>query len=72
MKLRGVYYTRKNQEDKKRNIGVIAQEVEDILPEVVFTDDSEDKNKSVAYGNIIALLIEAIKEQNEQIKKLQM
>jgi len=71
LKLRGVYYTRKDQEDKKRNIGVIAQEVEDILPEVVFTDDSENKNKSVAYGNIIALLIEAIKEQNEQIKKLQ-
>jgi hypothetical protein len=71
LKLRGVYYTRKDQEDKKRNVGVIAQEVEDVLPEVVFTDDSENKNKSVAYGNIIALLIEAIKEQNEQIKKLQ-
>jgi len=71
LKLRGVYYTRKDQEDKRRNVGVIAQEVEDVLPEVVFTDDSENKNKSVAYGNIIALLIEAIKEQNEQIKKLQ-
>ena len=71
LKLRGVYYTRKDREDSRRNVGVIAQEVEDILPEVVFTDDSEDKNKSVAYGNIIALLIEAIKEQNEQIKKLQ-
>ena len=71
LKLRGVYYTRKDREDSRRNVGVIAQEVEDVLPEVVFTDDSEDKNKSVAYGNIIALLIEAIKEQNEQIKKLQ-
>jgi hypothetical protein len=68
MKLRGVYYSR--NEDDQRRVGVIAQEVEDILPEVVFTDSSEDKNKSVSYGNIVGLLIEAIKEQQEIIKKL--
>ena len=65
--LHGVYFTRKNEEG--RRVGVIAQEVEDILPEVVYT--GEDGMKSVSYGSIVGLLIEAIKEQNEQIKKLQ-
>lgn len=65
--LHGVYFTRKNEEG--RRVGVIAQEVEEILPEVVYT--GEDGMKSVSYGSIVGLLIEAIKEQNEQIKKLQ-
>jgi hypothetical protein len=68
MKLRGVYYSR-NADDQRR-VGVIAQEMEAVLPEVVFTDSSEDKNKSVSYGNIVGLLIEAIKEQQEMIEKL--
>jgi hypothetical protein len=46
--------------DDRRHAGVIAQEVEKVLPEVVYTD--KDGMKSVAYGNIIGLLIEAIKE----------
>lgn len=65
--LHGVYFTRKNEEGRK--VGVIAQEVEEVLPEVVYT--GEDGMKSVSYGSIVGLLIEAIKEQNEQIKKLQ-
>jgi hypothetical protein len=67
MALRGVYYTRKDNPGP-RQVGVIAQEVETILPEVVMTD-TEGK-KSVAYGNIVALLIEAMKEQQEMIKEL--
>jgi hypothetical protein len=65
MALRGVYYTRKDIPGP-RQVGVIAQEVETILPEVVMTD-TEGK-KSVAYGNIVALLIEAMKEQQEMIR----
>jgi len=64
--LRGVQYN-KIGEDKK-SIGVIAQEIEAILPEVVHTDS--DGMKSVAYGNIIAVLIEAIKDQQKQIDEL--
>jgi hypothetical protein len=60
LKLRGVYFTRPGSD--KRNLGVIAQEIEEIIPEVVFTDDSPEQMKSVAYGNIIGLLIEAVKE----------
>ena len=49
-------------------IGVIAQQVETVVPELVFTDDNGFK--SVAYGNTVALLIEAIKEQQIQINEL--
>jgi hypothetical protein len=49
-------------------IGVIAQEVEDVLPDVVNTN--EDGIKSVKYGNIVAVLIEAMKEQQAQIDEL--
>jgi hypothetical protein len=40
-----------------------------VLPEVVM--GSEETNYSVAYGNMVGLLIEAIKEQQEQINKLE-
>ena len=67
--IRGVTFTRNDQEDKeKRHAGVIAQEVEKVLPEVVM--EGNDGIKSVAYGNLVSLLIEAIKEQQEQINNL--
>ena len=47
--------------DSDRHVGVIAQEVEDVLPEAVET--GADGYKSVNYSNITPLLIEAIKEQ---------
>ena len=59
MKMRGVFFER-NTEPGERRVGVIAQEVEQVLPEVVHTD--KDGMKSVSYGSIIGLLIEAIKE----------
>ena len=72
LKLRGVYYTRKDTEDKTRKVGVIAQEVLEILPEVVKASKAEDKTiLSVDYGNITALLIEAIKELNAKVEDLQ-
>ena len=67
--IRGVTFTRLDQEDKeKRHAGVIAQEVEKVLPEVV-TQTGE--YKTVAYGNLTALLIEAIKQQQIQIDNQQ-
>lgn len=65
--LRGVEFN-KIGEDKK-SIGVIAQEVEKILPEVISTDDKD--MKSVAYGNIVGVLIEAIKELSDKVKILE-
>ena len=68
-KLRGVRYNRNDINNDKKHIGLIAQEVEKVLPEVI----SEDNNgiKSVAYGNMISLLIEAIKEQQTRIDMLE-
>jgi hypothetical protein len=65
--LRGVYFTRIGL--TYRSVGVIAQEVEDILPEVVYT--STDDIKSVSYGNIVAILIEAIKGLSKRIQLLE-
>jgi hypothetical protein len=64
LSLRGVEYDR--VESGEHQIGVIAQEVEKIIPEVVYGDEI----KSVAYANIVALLIEAIKEQQKEIDEL--
>lgn len=46
----------------------IAQEVEKIIPELVFGDDP----KSVAYQNFVALLVEAIKELKEEVNNLKL
>ena len=61
--LRGVTYTRNDLEDKEtRHVGVIAQEVQKVLPEAVTVGEDENKTLAVAYGNMVGLLIEAIKE----------
>jgi len=64
--LRGVMYDRIST--GAHEMGTIAQEVEQVVPELVFTD--ADGIKSVAYANTVALLIEAIKEQQKQIDEL--
>ena len=50
------------------DVGVIAQEIEKVLPEVVTTRDNG--YKAVKYEKIVALLIEAIKEQQSEIDQL--
>jgi hypothetical protein len=65
----GYYYHWKNAEDQSRQAGLIAQEVEKVLPEIVQTDDAG--YKSVDYGKMNALLIEAIKEQQVLLKQMQ-
>jgi hypothetical protein len=61
-------FTQIQEEKSGKRMGVIAQEVEKILPEVVRT--SEDGLKAVAYSEMVGLLIEAIKEQQTQINEL--
>ena len=67
-KLRGVTYTRKDTDDKSTKIGVIAQEVLEVLPEVVEKDDKG--MYSVAYGNMAGVFIEAIKELKAEVDSL--
>jgi len=64
-KMRGVSYTRKDTGD--RQVGVIAQELQDVLPEVV---QENEQYLSVAYGNIVSVLIEAIKEIKLELDEL--
>lgn len=68
--MRGVFFNRKDN-DVTRQTGVIAQEVEPFLPEVVRETKDEKKIKSVAYGNMVGVLIEAIKELNAKVEELQ-
>jgi uncharacterized protein YlxW (UPF0749 family) len=53
-----------------RTLGFIAQEVEKVLPEIVQTENTPDGYKSVQYDKVVALLVEAIKEQQKQINQL--
>ncbi len=70
LQLRGVSY---NWVDKTKSpntqIGLIAQEVEQVYPEFVHT--SEQGIKSVNYAQMVAVLIESIKELNAAVEKLQ-
>lgn len=68
-KINGSYYFWKEGEDKSRQIGVIAQEIEEVLPEIVSTD--EDGYMAVDYSKLTPLLIEAIKEQQNHIERLE-
>lgn len=63
--MRGVRYNR--IEDGKAGIGVVAQEMQQVLPEVVLEGD----NLSVAYGNLVGVLIEAVKELSARVKELE-
>ena len=68
-KLRGVSY--KWKENNEASIGVIAQEVEQVIPEVVHTSEHNGKEvKSVDYGKMVGVLIEAIKELKAEVEEL--
>ena len=74
LNMNGVNYRWKTEEfsdhnfPEGRHYGVIAQEIEKVLPEIVIEDDGE---KAVAYTEIIPVLIEAMKEQQSQIDNQQ-
>jgi len=66
----GVYYKRNDIEDAREQVGVIAQDMEAIVPEVVLTADDDMQTKSVDYGKLCAVLIESIKELKAEIDEL--
>jgi hypothetical protein len=74
MKMRAVEFDWKEKRDKAHDIGVIAQEIEEIIPEVVkevetLNTDGET-HKVVDYAKLSSVLIKAIQEQQEQINEL--
>jgi hypothetical protein len=74
--LRGVYFNWNQKAfpakefTDKTEIGFIAQEVEKVLPEVITKDKTPEEYRSVKYDKVVALLVEAIKEQQKQIDSL--
>ena len=71
-KINGVSFTWNeisHKETGKKDIGVIAQEIEEVFPEIVETRDNG--YKAVDYPKLTALLIESIKELNNKVKKLE-
>lgn len=65
--LTGYLYTRKDQNNKKQT-GLIAQDVKKIMPEVV--SENAEGMMSVAYGNLMGLMVEAIKELSAEVEEL--
>jgi len=75
--LQGVYFNW-NQKDfpqkdfgSQNELGFIAQDVEKIVPEVVTKEKNNEEYRAVKYDKVVALLVEAIKEQQKQIEELQ-
>ena len=74
--MRGVEYTRKSNDE--REVGVIAQEVKEVVPELVKIEENTDSfNEGISdihtmkYQNTVGLLIEAIKELEAKVKELE-
>lgn len=65
-RMRGVFYDRIDTGEP--GVGVIAQEMEEVVPEVVVHSDGV---LSVAYGNLVGVLIEAVKELSDRVEKLE-
>lgn len=65
-RMRGVTFQWKDTH--RPGVGVIAQELETVVPQAVSTSNTGEK--SVSYGNLIGILIEAIKAQQEEIEEL--
>ena len=68
--LRGVEYNDIRVDPDKKHIGLIAQEVELIIPEVVGQSEM-DNIKYISYGPLVGLLIEAIKQLNNKVNNLE-
>ena len=66
--LRGVTYNLKADEANKTHHGVIAQELEEIFPDMVA---GEEGSKSVAYMEIIGVLVEAVKDLKKRVEELE-
>jgi len=74
LKLRGVEFDWKEKRNGKHDIGFIAQEVREVIPEVINEipniEDETDNYLGVDYSKIVPILVEAIKEQQKQIDEL--
>ena len=69
-KLTGYTYTRTDTKDPTRETGLIAQDVNEVLPEVVYKNTDLDNLLTISYGNMAGLWVEAFKEMRAEINTL--
>ncbi|UCG57691.1 MAG: tail fiber domain-containing protein [Phycisphaerales bacterium] len=67
--MRGVYFDW--QADGRGDIGMVAEEVGAVVPEVVDYEENGTDARSLAYGRLVAVLVEALKEQEQRIAELE-
>ena len=69
-RLNGIYFNRIEElNNDKKHIGLLAQDVEKVIPEVII--NSHIAGKSIAYGNLVGLLVESIKELSKKIENIE-
>ena len=68
LKLQGVNYQFIKDKDNRKEVGLIAQQVEQVVPEVV--GEKDDGMKTVNYGALVSVLIEAVKELTQEVETL--
>ena len=69
-RLNPVSFTMINGGHSRRKLGLIAEDVYEILPQVVSIDSFTNEPSGIAYGQIVPLLIEAVKELSEEVRRL--
>jgi hypothetical protein len=65
----GVYFDWKA--DGRSDVGMVAEEVGAVVPEVVDFEDNGTDARSLAYGRLVAVLVEALKQQEQRISELE-
>ena len=69
--LNGYTYTRTDRDSEFQQTGCVAQEVQAVLPEAVVTGEDEQQTLSIAYGSMVGLLVQAIKELEAKVAALE-
>ena len=73
LRLNSVQFNWREKRKGKHDIGFIAQEVQEIIPEIVNEipdlENKDNKYLGVEYSKVVPILVEAVKEQQEQINK---
>lgn len=70
MKLRPISYKRVGTDTDRLEVGFIAQEVRDVIPEIVHEQQDDQKTLTMSYAKMVAPLVRAIQEQQDMIEKL--
>lgn len=70
MKLRPISYKRVGTDTDRLEVGFIAQEVRDVIPEIVHEQQDDQKTLTMSYDKMVAPLVRAIQEQQDMINKL--